>query len=117
MEKNCEKNNEIFDENFSALRPVHPWTYDFCKLDFARRKLSHYFNKIATLGESGAIDRDTVRAVLRPDQVDYYAEYVQPLEDATLKSATKKSRDDRLPLAARLYIVSGWPQPESELQA
>jgi hypothetical protein len=49
-------------------------------LDRQRRFLSHYFQKVAALGQLELLDQDLVRAVVTKEQVALFCQIIEPME-------------------------------------
>lgn len=62
-------------------------------VDEARRRISHYFQKIYKLKVSGFLDEAAVRAVADEGQVSFLRNYVEPLEGAISSSYDRSSFD------------------------
>jgi hypothetical protein len=65
------------------------------KLDHARRRISHYFNKVYVLYTEGLIDKKMVCGVVNKEQIRFYREVIEPLE-AAINEEYDQSRFDTL---------------------
>ena len=52
------------------------------EVDLARRRVSHFFQKVYSLHISGYLDEPTVRIAATKGQVEFFREIVEPLEAA-----------------------------------
>ena len=52
------------------------------EIDLARRRVSHFFQKIHSLHVAGLLDEPTVRMAATKGQVEFFREIIEPLEAA-----------------------------------
>jgi hypothetical protein len=85
------KNGTLHADEFRRLRRDD---YDLVRgVDLARRRVSHFFQKIDALHTLGFLDEPTVRAVATRGQVAFFREVVEPLEAAITVSYDRTSFD------------------------
>ena len=51
-------------------------------IDIARRRVSHFFQKVHALHTAGHLDEPTVRIAATKGQVEFFREIIEPLEAA-----------------------------------
>lgn len=62
-------------------------------VDFARRRVSHFFQKIYALHAAGHLDEPSVRLAAPRGQVDFFREIIEPLEAAISVNYDRSSFD------------------------
>ena len=77
------------------------------KVDHARRRVSHFFNKIHTLKKLEYLNDDAVKEVATKGQVEFFRHVVEPLEGA-LNANYDRSAFESL---GRLYDIQPGPLP------
>ena len=103
LERWRSKEGARFAEKFRKLRIED---YDNIRqLDRARRRVSHYFQKVCTLYTSGLLDETLVRIAASRQQVMFYREVLEPLEAAVSPEYDSSSFDT----LGQLYGVTRQP--------
>jgi len=96
-----------FAEEFRRRRTEE---YESVKeLDQARRRVSHHFQKIYILYSSGLLDENMVRLVAVKQQVLFYRQVVEPLEEAIGRGHDSSSFD----ALGELYDITRRPDQMS----
>jgi hypothetical protein len=94
-----------FADEFRSLRQKNYSEVE--KVDHARRRVSHYFQKIHTLHTAGLMDEHLVRKAATEGQVKFFREVVEPLEAAFNPKYDRSS----FKYLGDLYDVSAWLPP------
>ncbi len=82
-ERSADEFRRLRQDDYSAIKDV----------DLARRRVSHFFQKVYTLHAAGFLDEASVRIAATRGQVEFFRQRIEPLEAAISANYDRSSFD------------------------